>query len=148
MLQSKAQRVFPPRKNQQFLRYRYFAGIRFNWAVGISVGITSLARTHFFRKRGAGCIKKGAGGLFSPQKGGHCPLFEGKWGSRQNNDSKISLGMGITDRYRPENTESISLSLTPARGRRKQNSQDGDGKTGRRSRRMAWLPTAKSPPLL
>jgi hypothetical protein len=31
--------------------------LRFNWAVGISVGITSLAGTHFFRKRGAGCIK-------------------------------------------------------------------------------------------
>jgi hypothetical protein len=41
-----------------------------NWAVGISVGITSLAGTPFFRKRGAGCIQKGAGAPFFPQKGG------------------------------------------------------------------------------
>jgi hypothetical protein len=59
-------------------RYRYFAGIRFNWAVGISVGITSLAGTPFFRKRGAGCVKKGAGAPFFTQKGGQCPLLREK----------------------------------------------------------------------
>jgi hypothetical protein len=55
--------------------YQYFAGIRFNWAVGILVGITSLAGTPLFCKRGAGCIKKGASAPFFPQKGGQCPLF-------------------------------------------------------------------------
>ncbi len=61
----------------------------FNWAVGILVGITSLAGTPFFRKTGAGCIKKGAGAPFFPQKGGQCPLFEEKSGSRQKNDTKM-----------------------------------------------------------
>jgi hypothetical protein len=78
-----------PRCYQQFFRCQYFAGIRFNWAVGISVGITSLAGTPFFRKRGAGCIKKGAIAPFSPHKGGKCPLFEGKRGSQQKNDTKM-----------------------------------------------------------
>ena len=32
----------------------------------------------FFRKRGAGSIKKGAIAPLFPQKGGQCPLFEGK----------------------------------------------------------------------
>jgi hypothetical protein len=69
--------------------YRYFAGIRFNWAVGILVSITSLAGTPFFRKRGAGCIEKGASAPFSPQKGGHCPLFEVKGVPAKKNDTKM-----------------------------------------------------------
>ncbi len=55
---------------QQFFWYRYFAGIRFNWAVGISVGITSLAGTPFFRKRGGWLYQKGAGAPFFLQIGG------------------------------------------------------------------------------
>ncbi len=86
---------------QQFFWYRYFAGIRFNWAVGISVRITSLAGTPFFRKRGAECIEKGACAPFFPQKGGQGPLFEGKRGSRQKNDTKM---------YRPR-FPLVSLSL-------------------------------------
>jgi hypothetical protein len=61
-----------------FFQYWYFAGIRFHWAVGILVGITSLVGTPFFHKRGAGCINKGASALFFPQKRGQCPLFKGK----------------------------------------------------------------------
>ncbi len=59
-----------PQCYQQFFWYRYFAGIRFNWAVGISVGITSLAGTPFFLQKG--------GWLY--QKGGWCPLFPSKRG--------------------------------------------------------------------
>jgi hypothetical protein len=49
-----------------------------HWAVGILVGITSLAETPFFHKRGAGCTKTGDGAPFFPQKGGQCPLFREK----------------------------------------------------------------------
>jgi hypothetical protein len=52
---------------QQFFWYRYFAGIRFIWRsvwYVFPVGITNLVGTPFFRKRGAGCIKKGAGAPF------------------------------------------------------------------------------------
>jgi hypothetical protein len=77
-----------PRCYQQFFWYRYFATIRFNWAVGILVGITSLAGTPFYCKKGAGCIKKGVSAPFFPQNGGQCPLFEGKRGSHQINDEK------------------------------------------------------------
>jgi hypothetical protein len=37
---------------QQFFWYWYFASIGFNWVVGISVGITSLAGTPFSAKGG------------------------------------------------------------------------------------------------
>jgi hypothetical protein len=53
-----------PRCYQQFFWYRYFAGIRFIWRSVFPVGITNLAGTPFFRKRGAGCMKKGAGAPF------------------------------------------------------------------------------------
>ncbi len=67
-----------------FCRYQIYL------AVGIfPVGITNLARTHFFRKRGAGCTKKGAEAPFFPRKEGQCPLFEGKRGSRQKNDTEM-----------------------------------------------------------
>ena len=47
-------------------------------AVGISVGITSLAGTPFFGKRGAGCIKKGAGAPFFLKKGASAPFLREK----------------------------------------------------------------------
>jgi hypothetical protein len=49
--------------------YQYFAGIRFIWRSVFPVGITNLAGTPFFRKRGAGCNKKGAGAPFFLKKG-------------------------------------------------------------------------------
>jgi hypothetical protein len=74
---------------QQFFWYWYFAIIGFNWAVSILVNITSLAGTPFFCKRGVGCIKKGDGAPFFPQKGCQCPLFERKRGSRQKKNTKM-----------------------------------------------------------
>ncbi len=54
---------------------RYFAGIRFIWRSVFPVGITNLAGTPFFRKRGAGCIKKGAGAPFFLKKGTIAPFL-------------------------------------------------------------------------
>ena len=64
-----------PRCYQQFFWYRYFAGIRFIWRSVFPVGITNLAGTPFFRKRGAGCIKKGAGAPFFLKKGAIAPFL-------------------------------------------------------------------------
>jgi hypothetical protein len=64
-----------PRCYQQFFRYRYFAGIRFIWRSVFPVGITNLAGTPFFRKRGAGCIKKGASAPFFLKKGAFAPFL-------------------------------------------------------------------------
>jgi hypothetical protein len=58
--------------------YRYFAGIRFTWRSVFPVGITNLAGTPFFRKRGAGCIKKGAGAPFFLKKGAPAPFLREK----------------------------------------------------------------------
>ncbi len=60
---------------QQFFRYRYFAGIRFIWRSVFLVGITNLAGTPFFHKRGAGCIKKGANAPFFLKKGASAPFL-------------------------------------------------------------------------
>jgi hypothetical protein len=63
---------------RQFFWYWYFAGIRFNWAVGILVGITSLAGSPFFRKRGAGYIERGPLPPFSLKKGTSAPFLREK----------------------------------------------------------------------
>jgi hypothetical protein len=83
------------------------------------VGITSLAGTPFFHKRGAGCIKKRAGAPFFPQKGGQCPLFEGKRGFPpkklyQNVPTEISFGIGMvnTKKYRPIPTGKYRFATT------------------------------------
>jgi hypothetical protein len=67
-----------PRCYQQFFRYRYFAGIRFTWQSVFPVGISNLAGTPFFRKRGAGCIKKGVGAPFFLKKGASAPFLREK----------------------------------------------------------------------
>ncbi len=64
-----------PRCYQQFFWYRYFAGIRFIWRSVFPVGITNLAGTPFYCKRGAGCIKKGAGAPFFLEKGAVAPFL-------------------------------------------------------------------------
>jgi hypothetical protein len=46
--------------------------------VGISVGITSLAGTPFFRKRGAGVSKRGPLPPFSLKKGASAPFLREK----------------------------------------------------------------------
>jgi hypothetical protein len=45
------------------------------WGVGI---LASLAGTPFFRKRGAGCIKKGASAPFFPQKRAYASFLREK----------------------------------------------------------------------
>jgi hypothetical protein len=67
-----------PRCYQQFFWYRYFASIRFTWRSVFPVGITNLAGTPFFRKRGAGCIKKGACAPFFLKKGASAPFLREK----------------------------------------------------------------------
>ncbi len=62
----------------RFFMYRYFAGIRFTWRSVFLVGITNLAGTPFFRERGAGCIKKGAGAPFFLKKGASAPFLREK----------------------------------------------------------------------
>ncbi len=60
---------------QQFFWYRYFAGIRFIWRSVFPVDFSNLAGTPFFRKRGAGFIKKGAGAPFFLKKGAIAPFL-------------------------------------------------------------------------
>ncbi len=67
-----------PRCYQQFFWYRYFAGIRFTWRLVFPVGVTNLAGNPFFRKRGAGCIKKGAGAPFFLKKRASAPFLKEK----------------------------------------------------------------------
>jgi hypothetical protein len=84
-----------------------FASIRFNWVVGILVGITSLAGTPFFRTRGAAVTKRGPVPPFSPKKGASAPFGGGKGVPAkklyQNVPTKISFGIGMvnTKKYRP-----------------------------------------------
>jgi hypothetical protein len=64
---------------QQIFWYRHFAGIRFNWAVGISVGITSLVETPFSIKRGLAVSKRGPLPPFSLKKVASAPFLREKW---------------------------------------------------------------------
>ncbi len=85
--------------------------------VGISVGITSLAGTPVFRKRGLAVSKRGSVPPFSLKKGASAPFLREKGVPAkkryQNVPTKISFSIGMvnTKKYRPIPTRKYQFDI-------------------------------------